>query len=171
MAAGATYTPIATTTLGSAATTISLSSIPSTYTDLILTFVGTGAVVSFQPAIQFNGDTATNYSSTALYGDGTSVGTIPETNINKIVIPEGNTLSTTVPSSAIINIMSYAGSTYKTSLIEYSGNLNSASGTVNRAVGMWRSTAAINQILIRSANGAQTMAAGTTITLYGILKA
>ena len=166
----ATYEPIATTTLASATTTISLSSIPSTYTDLILTFIGTGSVASFQPSLQFNGDTATNYSSTCFYGDGTSVGYIPESNINLIVIPEGNTLSTTVPSFFKANLQSYSGSTYKTCLVEYAGDLN-GSGTVNRTVGMWRSTSAINQVLIRSANGAQTMAAGTTITLYGIKKA
>ena len=45
MAAGSTYTPIATTTLGSAGT-ITFSSIPSTYTDLVIVLNGNGSRVA-----------------------------------------------------------------------------------------------------------------------------
>ena len=59
----------------------------------------------------------------------------------------------------------YAGSTYKTMLTMDSNDLN-GSGSVETTVGLWRSTAAINTITL-SAN-ADTFAAGTTATLYGI---
>ena len=66
-----TYTPIATTTLGSAVNSVTFSSIASTYTELVL-------VIQYQSAancvanITFNNDTATNYSTTYLSGNGTS---------------------------------------------------------------------------------------------------
>ena len=64
MAAGATYEPIATQTLASAAATITFSSIAATYTDLRLIFakpIGGSSLL-----LRFNSDTATNYSWTYL---------------------------------------------------------------------------------------------------------
>jgi hypothetical protein len=69
MAAGATYEPIATTTLGTATSSFTFSSIPATYTDLRLVI---GWVSGTNPRIRFNSDTATSYSQTAMYGDGTA---------------------------------------------------------------------------------------------------
>jgi hypothetical protein len=62
VAAGNTYVAIAEQTLGTAAASVTFSSIPGTYTDLVL-------VLSVQDAsgntfaLQFNGDTSTNYST------------------------------------------------------------------------------------------------------------
>jgi len=51
-----TYEPIATTTLGSNQTTITFSSIPSTYTDLVIVS-NMGTTTASYPFIRFNGDT------------------------------------------------------------------------------------------------------------------
>ena len=59
-----TYEPIATTTLGSAASSITFSSIPATYTDLRLVLVHTPSASTGNAQMQFNSDTATNYSYT-----------------------------------------------------------------------------------------------------------
>jgi hypothetical protein len=67
-----TYTPIATTTLGTAAASVTFSSISGSYTDLVLIIAGVQSVADV-PYIQFNSDTATNYSRTQLSGDGSSV--------------------------------------------------------------------------------------------------
>ena len=74
MAAGSTYSTIATTTLASAAASYTFSSIPTTYTDLILVLNGsfdTFNNVRFQVG---NGsvDTGSNYSATRLLGDGSA---------------------------------------------------------------------------------------------------
>ena len=72
MAAGNTYVAIAEQTLGSAAASVTFSSISGAYTDLVLVSVAgttTGAPNTF---LQLNGDTSTNYSITAIIGDGTS---------------------------------------------------------------------------------------------------
>lgn len=156
-----TYTPIATTTLGSAASFVTFSSIASTYTDLKV--VINGAVTTGGPNIylQYNGDTATNYSQTILYGDGSSAGTFRNTNNNKQVIGDANTTIGTT----IADVMNYSNTTtYKTNLAR-----NSMSAYVEAWVGLWRSTSAINSILIGVTSS--TFIAGSTFTLYGVKSA
>ena len=85
MASGATYTPIATTTLGSATGAVTFSSIPSIYTDIVLVCndIRNGAAVT---AIQLNGDTGTNYSQTLVAGNGTSAVSSRNTSVANGVI-------------------------------------------------------------------------------------
>lgn len=166
MAAGATYEPLATTTLGSAASSITFSSIPSTYTDLRIVFVfKNNAAGIIYPGIQFNSDTGTNYSSTILYGNGTSAASTYSTNYTSLWRNVEYTTDA-YPSLYTLDIFSYAGSTYKTALTSKNSD-NNGSGAVVREVGLWRSTAAINSISIVD-NGVRQFAAGTTATIWGI---
>ena len=61
--ATATYDLIASQTLGSAATSITFSSIAASWTDLRLVFVGKASIGAtyISPWIQINSDTSTNY--------------------------------------------------------------------------------------------------------------
>ena len=155
----ATYEPIATTTLSSAAT-ITFSSIPATYTDLIMVVSAPTAASTAYTNMQINSDTATNYSWTLLDGDGAAANSSRGTSTT--FIPTWQR-STTDPTMGIVHFLSYAGSTYKTVLVEGStASLN----TVSRRVGLWRSTSAITTIYI-----AATLPIGTTATLYGIKNA
>jgi hypothetical protein len=156
-----TYDPIATTTLGSAASSITFSSIPSTYTDLqvVLTVLPTAAN---RPYLQFNSDTGTNYSRTIIYGDGTSATSTATANTNQIIT---SALTSDQVNLTTWDIFSYAGSTYKTVLGKVAMDKN-GSGVVVATVGLWRSTSAINTINITAS--ASTFAAGTTCTVYGI---
>jgi hypothetical protein len=165
----ATYEPIQTYTLGSAQATITFSSIPSTYTDLRLVMTGTvTASAGSAFAMRFNSDTATNYSYVAFYGNGGSVqGYDNATNINAIIMTAN--FRTTIPVLATFDIMSYAASRFKTSLITYSYDDGAAGGLVTREAALWRSTSAINRIDITTTS--TTYAAGTTATLYGIKNA
>jgi hypothetical protein len=166
MAAGATYEPIATTTLGTAASTITFSSISSAYTDLKIVLVGTiTSVVDL--IMQYNSDTATNYSYTRLQGNGTATSTDTTPNNADIRISFGNP-STSVPFMITNDIFSYAGSTFKSALTTYSGDTNGA-GSVGRTISTWRSTSAITSVVM-TASGS-TWKVGTTATLYGILRA
>ena len=162
-----TYEKIATTTLSSAATDITFSSISSAYTDLRLVFVGVGSSAGDIPAIRFNSDTATNYSRTYLTGNGTAASSNRTTSSNRIACGDAGD-STTIPSFNTVDIFSYTGSTYKTALIESSEDQN-GSGKVTRTVGLWRSTSAITSITVF--NPSYNLGAGYTATLYGILKA
>ena len=162
-----TYTPIATTTLGSATPSYTFSSIPSTYTDLILIING-GTAATTNVQLRFNGDTATNYSSSHLYGDGTSAGSFRYSNatalqINYYAYPEN-----AFDWNAICHIQNYSNSTtYKTAI----ARANKASNGVNAAVGLWRSTAAITSVTVRSSDGTTNFNVGSTFTLYGIQSA
>lgn len=165
MAAGATYEPIATTTLGSAASTITFSSIAASWTDLRLVFTGTSANgTNF--TVRLNNDSAANYSSTYVAGQGTAAQSGRFTNATEIY--PALSLSTT-PQMYTLDIFSYAGSTYKTFLLQESADKN-GSGYVSRFVCLWRSTAAITSINITGLYGTapNTFAIGTTATLYGI---
>ena len=64
MAAGATYYPIATTTLSSATNSVSFSSISGSYTDIVIVFNGAASTSGVTCNVQFNSDTGTNYSTT-----------------------------------------------------------------------------------------------------------
>ena len=61
-----TYEPIATNTLGSAASSVTFSSIPSTYTDLIVVMNYANSTGLADVFFRFNGDTGSNYSDTIL---------------------------------------------------------------------------------------------------------
>jgi hypothetical protein len=161
-----TYEPIATTTLGSAASSITFSSISSAYTDLrFVVAVKPNDTTTFA-YVQFNNDTGSNYSGTELVGNGASAASYRESSSGNGVpiliadyIPNQNGLIT-------LDIFSYSGSTNKTTLATYSGD-NAGSGYVSRAVGLWRNTAAITSVKLVGGN----FAAGTTATLYGIKNA
>jgi hypothetical protein len=165
--ATATYIPIATQTLGSAAASITFSSIPGTYTDLRLVLSNFLTVTGSQPIkIQFNSDTATNYSTTLIYGAaGGGVGSQNTTSATSITgFPLAFGSGGTTPMMADVDIMSYAGGTNKTCLVKSVSDFN-GTGDVNLVVGLWRSTAAITSI---TALCSPNLLTGTIATLWGI---
>jgi len=162
-----TYEPIATTTLGTAAASITFSSIAATYTDLRLVIVGTGTTNNTYPLFRFNSDSSSLYSTTRLSGNGTSASSVNNAGTGLLVTINA-LLSDTIPSMWTLDVFSYAGSTHKSSLATVSADRN-GSGAIERAVGLYRSTSAITTVAAVMASS--TFATGTTATLYGILKA
>ena len=162
----ATYEPIATTTLGSAASTITFSSIGAGYTDLVCILTFTTTVASQDTNLRFNSDSGTNYSRTIISGNGTTPTSARQTSVAQIQIGNNNFSSTTLPQMIKVNVFNYAGSTNKTVLSEIAADRNGA-GAVERSVGLWRNTAAITSLQFLSTGSFDV---GTTATLYGILK-
>ena len=168
-----TYTPIATTTLGSAASSVTFSSIAGTYTDLVLIAQlrsASSTATDTRIASQFNGDTGSNYSITELVGDGSSASSVREANRTIIDNALNTAKSNQGFSVNIYNLMNYSNSTtYKTMLIrENTPQAYSTSVTGSAAsVGLWRSTAAITSIALLRVT-AFDFDAGSTFTLYGI---
>lgn len=156
-----TYTPIYTNTLGSSSSSITISSIPTTYTDLILV-IATPSVAGPNCRINVgNGstDTGSNYSFTQLYGDGSSAASLRQSNQTW---GYGGVLGAN--SNTIIQFQNYSNTTTNKTWIAR----GSAPGAyVDAVVNLWRSTAAINRIQVTS-DTAGTYAVGTTLTLYGI---
>jgi hypothetical protein len=164
MAAGSTYTPIATQTVSSVATSVTFSSIPSTYTDLVLICNTVTALGVDILDLVFNSDTGSNYSSTQISGNGSAASSTRYSNTSAMLIGLTDSNSNT----NISHIMNYSNTTtYKTVLNRANAP---TSGLARAEVGLWRSTSAINQILIRS-DSSNAISAGSTFTLYGIAAA
>jgi len=164
MAAGSTYTPIATTTLSSTSTDVQFSSISSAYTDLVLVIAGKDTTSTYSPYIQFNGDTTTNYSITNLYGTGSAAASSRSSSTSTAYF---GSLGAT-QGNAIIQIQNYANTTtYKTALIR----INATDFRTYASVMLWRKTPeAINRVNIKVESGGN-FATGSTFTLYGIAAA
>jgi hypothetical protein len=161
-----TYTPIATQKLTTSAASITFSSVPATYTDLVIVSQPIYTTSGCQYYVQYNSDTANNYSDTVLYGNGTAAASGRDTNYFAHFGNISSPNSTAEVQLQNINIMNYSNTTtFKTTIIRAS---EPAQG-VGAYVGLWRSTAAINSIKIYPSTS--TFAAGTIMTLYGILKA
>jgi hypothetical protein len=165
MAAGATYEPIATTTLGSNASSVTFSSIPQTYTDLVLvisTVPYSGSEGSIR--MRFNSDSGSNYSNTYLFGDSGGAQSGKNSNSTNIALSYGNALNNPRYTTIINHIMNYSNTTtYKTVL-----NRNGFSTDWTAAfVSLWRNTNAISSIVV-DVTYIYDIGAGSTFTLYGI---
>ena len=162
-----TYTLIASNTLSSSAASVTFSSIPGTYTDLILVSNLKGTTGTKDYVVQFNGDTGTNYSWTSLAGDGTSTYSSRVSNGTKGYLEYATYIGTSLNANTITSFMNYANTTtYKSFL----SRANNASYGTSAVVGLWRSTSAITSISVFFDQGTN-FDTGSTFTLYGILAA
>ena len=161
----ATYDRIEARTLGSASSSVTFTSIPATYTDIvaIVSMPASGAVTT---AIRFNSDTATNYSTTLLVASGGGTGSYRESN-KSYGVTGGLVSGLGANSNFILQIQNYSNTnTFKTSISRSNSATNSEAG-VN--VILYRSTSAISSIsFIDYAGGSNTYPTGSTFTLYGI---
>jgi len=156
-----TYEAITTQTLGSNQTTITLSSIPLTYTDLII--VANGASTSGGSMFaRFNGDAGANYSFTYFYGDGSSVAGGRSLSQANGIGGSRNGIGT--QGGGVMQINNYSNtSTYKVMFSRQFGH----NQIVWFSTGRWANTAAITSISFTDESGGQ-FTTGFTITLYGI---
>lgn len=168
MAAGSTYSTIATYTVSSPQSSYTFTSIPTTYTDLVVvcSFIQSSAY-SMEARVG-NGtiDSGSNYSNTAIIGRANNtVVSNRRTNYTYLTVFEQNGASSGI---LIMNLMNYANTNvYKTMLFR-NGN---AGSDVETSVQMWRSTSAINRLELLAGQGAINFSVGTTFTLYGIAAA
>ena len=164
-----TYDKLATTTLSSAVSSVTFSSISSSYTDLVVV-CAVAASSGGYAKLTFNNDTAGNYSTTLVEGDGGTAYSYRYSNQSHIHIAGGNSLNygaNQYPTLMNVNINNYSNTTtYKTVLcrsnIQASSTLASAYGYVGR----WSSTSAINRIDITPSAG--NWNSGSIFTIYGI---
>jgi hypothetical protein len=159
-----TYESIATTTLGSNQANITFSSIPATYTDLVV--ILNGAFTTAESiGVQFNSDTGSNYSSTIVAGSGSSASSGRNSNQTGLTVATNGFWSTTIVSNSILNIQNYSNTTTNKTMLSRSNNANNG---VDAIVGLWRNTAAINAIKLYGFYSGHNFITGTTVTLYGI---
>jgi hypothetical protein len=158
----ATYEKIATTTLGSSATDVTFTSISGSYTDIVL--ISSAKVTAGENGSQFtfNGDTASNYSTNFVYGIGSTGSSVRSSGGSMNV----GRFDSTAFYTNVTHLMNYSSTTtYKTVISRI--NDNTLTG-VN--IGIWRSTSAVTSLKLDVAFMG-SFVAGSTFTLYGILKA
>jgi hypothetical protein len=154
-----TYTPLATVTLGSTATSVTFSSIPATYRDLILVVNGkSGTGTETFLALRPNNDSG-NARRVFMFSDGSSVSSGAFTDALFIAtLPTSGSNNIT----SITNIMDYSATDkHKTMLMRASTAVNISAQSLR-----WASTSAITSIVL--AVTTQSIGAGTTLSLYGI---
>jgi hypothetical protein len=158
----ATYEPIGTQTLGSTAASVTFSSIPSTYTDLVLIVDFAASAGGVNNGVTINGDTSTsNYAETDFGGSGSGSATSGRSQVLGY-IRAGYVDTTSERALSIVNFMNYSNSTtQKNVLIRWNSN-----SYVFARVALWKNTNAITSIT-NTAIGS-TFAVGSIFTLYGI---
>lgn len=151
------YTLIATQTLVAPSGTVTFSNIPGTFKDLVLECSGMAGATLY---LQFNSDTASNYSRTYVSGSGTAA--VSGRNTSLTGHPFG-AWSTTVVCASILNVLSYANSNvYKTAI----GRDNRSDDGTQAGVYLWRSTSAISSMNVYVTSG--TISANSTFKLWGV---
>jgi len=163
-----TYTLISSNVLSSSAASVTFSAIPSTYTDLVLR-ISTRvnyASVDGNILIRFNGDTASNYSYTFIYGNGTSLVSSrgSTTRIIAASSTQGSSATSNTFASAEIYIPSYLVSQNKPVSIDSATENNATEAYRGATAGLWRNTAAITSINLEGGD----FVSGSSFYLYGI---
>lgn len=168
------FDSLGTVLVGSAGqASITFSNIPATYTHLQIR--GIGRTNRATPAdmdglfIQFNGDTATNYSDHALRGDGATATTASDVNYTGMEMYRLANLYvvSTFMGAQIVDILDYANTNKYKTVRGLGGVDNNGSGQVSLNSGNWRNTAAVSSILLKPAVGT-LFTQYSSFALYGI---
>jgi hypothetical protein len=159
-----TYEIISTQTVtGSSVTEIIFSSIPSTYTDLVMV-TNWKAVGNNYMTCRINGDTGSNYARNEIRGGAGSVSNFrsaSETiaNVNSVYVPIG------AYGTWIMNFNNYSSTTAHKTILTRANNATIGTGI---SINVFRSTAAISTI--RLSPGGSGFDVGSTFSMYGIKK-
>jgi hypothetical protein len=161
-----TFIKIAAVTVGSGgASSIDFTSIPQTYTDLVIktslrdTSSGVVQVIN----ISFNGNTA-NFSNKNLQGNGSAASSFTQT--RRVLLSSSASSTTSTFSNGDIYIPNYAGATNKSFSADSVSENNATSSFQALDASLWSNTAAITSITLTPDSG--SFAQYSTATLYGI---
>ncbi len=174
---GGSYESIATVTAAGGESTITFSSIPSTYTSLQVRLIAKNTRSADSAwgsnRLRINGDTGTNYTYHELSGDGSTAYASGGTAFAFAFgpgVPGSGGGNTSTFAAQIIDIHDYAVTT-KNKTIRWFGGVDQNTTTASRNVislfsNLWLSTSAITSLTFSHGDG--NWSAGTTISLYGI---
>lgn len=165
--ATATYEPIQSYTLTSAATTITFSSIPSTYTNLKMILTPLNNTTSSSDwGVRYNSDGGANYSNGMIYCNGTAAASWWNSyNQNWGYLNWNSWASNAGFTQVVVDIMQYKNtSVHKTAIVHGYAYENG----VDVGGHIWADTSAINRIDFTYLGSGIQFAIGTTATLFGI---
>lgn len=163
------YESIATVTVGSGgSSSVSFSSIPSTYTHLQIRVMGAMTASGADDlCLRFNSDTSSNYATHYLVGNGTSASAGSYTSAT-FTRAGANAMPTATNTFgvAVIDLLDYANTSKYKTMRALTGNDTNGAGYVALGSGLWQSTSAINTILLYPF--ASTFPQYSSFALYGI---
>jgi len=168
-----TYTLIASNTLSSSASSVTFSSIPATFTDLVLKISArsTEAVADSSFDTKFNSVTTSTYSRVRLRVNGSVVSSSLFSNASHIGGSDnvtGSSATANTFSNVEIYIPSYTVSQNKpVSLFNVCEN-NVTAFHMNVQAALWRNTAAISSITMDGIPSSGQFVSGSSFFLYGI---
>jgi hypothetical protein len=158
-----TYIALADLTLSTGDSSITFSSIPASYRDLVLIVSGTSTGGGFF-AMRLN-SSATGYSRVAMAGNGST--TISYTAGSTEFIDTGFAIGANNSFVHIANFMDYSATDkHKTVLVRGNTPQNTANQPIAAGAFRWANTNAVTSIEVFMGN---TFNSGTTFTLYGIV--
>jgi len=171
----ATYIKIASSTVGAGGVaSVTFSSIPATYTDLILKFSSRVTFSGYYEniGIQFNSSGGTAYTDKLVYGNGSSAASAGNTSAARFLFQYGVAATSTANTfgNTEIYIPNYRTSNYKSvSIDSVTENNNTSNSIAALSCALWSDTSAINSITLTplTSNFVQY----STFTLYGVSNA
>lgn len=158
------YESIQTTTVGAGgSSSISFTSIPSTYKHLQIRLSAINTTAFGDIYMQFNSDTGSNYKAHYLYGNGStaSAGVLTQTSIYAGFISTGSNTGV-----GITDILDYTNTNKNKTTRTLMGADRNGSGDVALTSGLWLNTAAITSITIFP--GTNSFAQYSSFALYGV---
>jgi len=170
-----TYTLISSATVNSSSVAnIDFTSIPQTYTDLLLKMslrIPTGTNVGLRIGMRFNGaSTDANFSTILAYADGSITGSFTSSTGFTGWMPDAGTTSN-VFSNVDVYIPNYTNSSNKSFTTDAVMENNATASYMGYFAGLWSNTAAISSIRIFDSGTSANFAINSTAYLYGISNA
>jgi hypothetical protein len=161
------YDSIATTTVGSGGTSsITFSSIPSTYTHLQIRTMCLTSASATDVKAQFNGDTGSNYALHLFWGNGSAASAGAYT-AQTYAVAGITSITTANPAVGVVDILDYANTNKNTTVRTLTGSdTNGVGGFIFLESGLWLNTAAITSVTISPFSG--TFNQYSSFALYGI---
>jgi hypothetical protein len=161
-----------TVTSGGSGVSITFSSIPATYTDLLVV----GAIKStttnssffvHNAYVLFNNDSVSTYTRRQLNGDGSV--TVSFSGSDRIIgfVPTSDSGGANTFGSLQLYVPNYAGSTNKSYSVDTVTENNATTARQTITAGLYSNTSAINSLKIECDGG---FATGSTMSIYGITK-
>jgi len=167
------FDSIATVTVSTAVSSISFTSIPSTYRHLQVRYLcrSTRATTSDSIGMQLNTDTGSNYARSYLNGDGATAGAGASTSATQMTVAMSAAANNTasVFAGGVIDILDYTSTNKNKTIRTLSGIDNNGDGTVQFGSGLWFATpAAVTSILFNVQSGSANFVTYTQFALYGV---
>jgi hypothetical protein len=164
-----TYIALANITLGSSASSVTFSSIPATYRDLVLVIAAASNDSNQTAIMRFNGDTAGNYNMVHMIGTGGGSGSSQtENSVGFLNISKGIGVPTSLGDVTIISqIMDYSATDKHKTALTRANSVNSPFPGTSAQAGRWGNTVAITSVAIALSSGGNYIT-GSTFSLYGI---